>query len=55
MDAGEAARLTQLEHAPGGLSWGSDGKRLAFTMFVEMPDELRAGLRQRHSPQLPRQ
>ena len=35
MDSGQTARLTQLEQSPGGLSWGPDGERLAFTMFVE--------------------
>ena len=39
MDTGETARLTQLEESPGGLSWGPEGERLAFTMFVEAPDE----------------
>jgi acylaminoacyl-peptidase len=35
MDTGETARLTQLDESPGGLSWGPEGERLAFTMFVE--------------------
>ena len=39
MDSGQTARLTQLEQSPSGLSWGPDGERLAFTMFVEAPDE----------------
>ncbi|PQJ33600.1 peptidase S9 family protein [Salinibacter sp. 10B] len=39
MDSGQTARLTQLEQSPGGLSWGPDGERLAFTMFVEAQDK----------------
>ncbi|HKL88934.1 MAG TPA: S9 family peptidase, partial [Salinibacter sp.] len=39
MDSGQTARLTQLERSPGGLSWGPDGERLAFTMFVKSEDK----------------
>jgi acylaminoacyl-peptidase len=39
MDDGATARLTQLEASPGGLSWGPDGERLAFTMFVEADEQ----------------
>jgi acylaminoacyl-peptidase len=35
MDSGQTARLTQLENPPSGISWGPDGKQIAFTMFVE--------------------
>ncbi|PCI61082.1 MAG: peptidase S9 family protein [Kordiimonadales bacterium] len=34
LDTGDTARVTDLEHAPGNLSWSPDGKSLAFTMFV---------------------
>ena len=39
MESGETARLTQLDHTPSGLSWGPDGERLAFTMFVETKEQ----------------
>ena len=37
MDSGQAARLTQLTRAPGGLSWSPNGRMIAFTMSV--PEE----------------
>jgi acylaminoacyl-peptidase len=39
MDSGQTARLTQLEASPSGLSWGPNGERLAFTMFVPAPQQ----------------
>ena len=39
MDSGQTARLTQLETSPSGLSWGPNGERLAFTMFVPAPQQ----------------
>jgi len=34
MDTGQEAKLTNLTHGPGGLSWSPDGRWLAFSMFV---------------------
>lgn len=34
MDTGHAAKITNLTHSPGGLSWSPDGSMIAFTMFV---------------------
>lgn len=34
MDTGESAKISSLEHSPGGLSWSPDGNWIAFTMFV---------------------
>ncbi len=31
---GQIARLSQLEKSPGSLTWSSDGKHIAFTMFI---------------------
>ncbi len=35
LENGVTARITQLESGPGGLTWSSDGKLLAFTMKIE--------------------
>lgn len=34
MDTGQTAKITNLTHSPGGLSWSPDGEWIAFTMFV---------------------
>ena len=47
MDSGQTARLTNVRYSPSGISWSSDGKMIAFNMFVkkepsspaEMPDK----------------
>jgi acylaminoacyl-peptidase len=39
MDTGESAKISALEHSPGGLSWSPDGNRIAFTMFVPKQDQ----------------
>ena len=37
MDTGQTALLTQLDRAPGGISWSPDGRTVAFSMFVPDP------------------
>ncbi len=39
MDTGESAKISSLEHSPGGLSWSPDGEWIAFTMFVPKQDK----------------
>jgi acylaminoacyl-peptidase len=39
MDTGQTAKLTQLTHAPSGLSWSPDGKWIAFSMLVPAKPE----------------
>ncbi len=34
MDTGQTAKISNLTHSPGGLSWSPDGSMIAFTMFV---------------------
>lgn len=34
LDSGATARVTDLERAPGNMSWSPDGTQLAFTMFT---------------------
>lgn len=34
MDSGQAAMLTNLNEAPGGIAWSPDGRQIAFSMFV---------------------
>ena len=34
LDSGQTARVTNLQHAPGNISWSPDSRQLAFTMFV---------------------
>ncbi len=34
LDTGQEAKLTQLTHGPGGLSWSPDGQWIAFSMLV---------------------
>lgn len=34
MDTGQTAKLTDLAHPPGGISWSPDGNEIAFTNFV---------------------
>ena len=34
MDSGQVAKLSNLQHAPIGISWSPDGKQIAFTSFV---------------------
>ncbi|MEM7361348.1 MAG: S9 family peptidase, partial [Pseudomonadota bacterium] len=35
MDTGQTALLSNLKHAPGGITWSNDGQQLAFTMLVD--------------------
>lgn len=35
MDTGQTARLTDLQNAPGGISWSPDGQWIAFSMLVK--------------------
>ncbi len=37
MDSGQTARITDMEAAPGGISWSPDGKQIAFTSRVSVP------------------
>lgn len=37
MQSGQAARITDLSQAPGGLAWSPDGRSIAFVMLI--PDE----------------
>ncbi len=37
MQSGQAARITDLTEAPGGLAWSPDGRQIAFIMLI--PDE----------------
>lgn len=39
MDTGHSAKITNLTHSPGGLSWSPDGNMIAFTMFVPKKDK----------------
>lgn len=39
MDTGHSAKITNLTHSPGGLSWSPDGSMIAFTMFVPKEDK----------------
>ena len=34
MDSGQSARLTNLTHSPGSLTWSHDGRHIAFTLFT---------------------
>ncbi|GGW79365.1 S9 family peptidase [Alteromonas halophila] len=34
LDSDRTAKLTNLEHSPGNITWSHDGKTLAFTMFT---------------------
>ena len=34
MDTGQTARLTNLQHPPGGIGWSPDGKMISFSSFV---------------------
>jgi len=38
LEENRTARITQLENAPGGLSWSPDGERLAFSARVSAPE-----------------
>ncbi|NGP77748.1 S9 family peptidase [Balneolaceae bacterium YR4-1] len=44
MDTGHSAKITNLTHSPGGLSWSPDGSMIAFTMFVPKKDKPLASL-----------
>lgn len=37
MDSGQMSRVTNLQHAPAGISWSPDGAELAFTSLVPRP------------------
>jgi dipeptidyl aminopeptidase/acylaminoacyl peptidase len=39
MDTGQTALITNLQRAPGGLSWSPDARWIAFTMFVPKEKE----------------
>lgn len=34
MDSGQSAKLTNLTHSPGSLTWSHDGRHIAFTLFT---------------------
>ncbi len=39
MDTGQTALLSNLKHAPGGITWSNDGQQIAFTMLVDAETE----------------
>ena len=39
MDTGQTALLSNLEHAPGRITWSNDGQQIAFTMLVDVETE----------------
>jgi len=39
MDTGQTALLSNLEHAPGRITWSNDGQQIAFTMLVDAETE----------------